>query len=480
MQFSDLHKSISTYDNSKALVSSIVSDIARYAKEEISRPDMLIVCGDIVQGSVSQDDEIEKQYAEAHDFLNKLCQAVFNGDKNLVIIVPGNHDVSWPHSRRSMTKLERADQSIVKLLKEPRNYIRWNWEDFSCYRVADCDLYNQRFLPFSKFYSTFYDDKRKYSLKPEEQFDVFEFPDRKLLFVGFNSCFCNDHLNHIGMINPECMATCHSYISKEKYEGWAKVAIWHHGLHGVPTENDFMDERTMQFLIDKGFIIGLHGHQHKSDIFSVRFSADYSQKMLVFGCGTISAPKEELPLGETRQYNIIEVSHDYSRLRFHLRKGVDQPPGLHVWMPGNIRQNDDKSYIDIPIDRAIYGGKKKRVQVTAEQQQLLKKLAEAEELVAKKEYEIALDKLKSLSQDDPFVRRLTVECLFQLERDDDITQYIKEPATLTEFVYLCEALWRKKELAELRERVERHRRNSDIAESEQFKRIDSKLRDSGY
>jgi hypothetical protein len=459
-----------------------VSDIGRYARGEttISKPDILIVCGDIAQGSVSQNDEIEKQYKEAHAFLNQLCQAIFNGDKSRIIIVPGNHDVSWPHSKRSMAKLENADYGMVKLLKEPRNFVRWNWEDFSCYRISDYDLYNQRFLPFSKFYSAFYDNKREYSLKPEEQFDLFEIPDKEMLFVGFNSCFCNDHLNQIGMINPECMAACHSRISKEKYESWTKVAVWHHGLHGVPTESDFMDERTMQFLIDKGFTIGLHGHQHKSDFFSVRFSADYSQKMLVFGCGTISAPKEDLPFGETRQYSIIEVFPDCSRVRFHVRKGVDQPPGLHVWLPGNIRQNGDKSYMDIPIDRAIYVGKEKRAKAFVEQQEMLKKLTEAEDLVARKEYGIALDKLKPLRQDNPFVRRLIVECLFQLEKDEDIIQYIKEPTTLTEFTYFCEALWRRRELATLRECVGKHRKNPEIAASEQLKRIDSKLRDSGY
>jgi DNA polymerase III delta prime subunit len=201
--------------------------------------------------------------------------------------------------------------------------------------------------------------------------------------------------------------------------------------------------------------------------------------MLVLGCGTISAPKEELPTGETRQYSIVEILSDYSKLRFHLRKAADQPPGLHVWMPGNIRQNYDKSYMDIIMDRAIYIEKEKRVQAAAEQLELSRKLAEAEELVARKEYEKALDVLETLSADDPFVRRLTVECLFQLEKDDDIVQYIKEPKTLTEFTYLSEALWRKKELPVLRESVEKCRGNPEIAKSEQFKRIISKLKDCG-
>lgn len=113
MQFSDLHKSASAFDSDNALISSIVSDIARYQTEEtpISKPDILVVCGDIIRGSESYVNfdssilEIKQQYKDANDFLNKLCNRLFDGDKNKIVIIPGNHDVSWPQSQKSMEKL---------------------------------------------------------------------------------------------------------------------------------------------------------------------------------------------------------------------------------------------------------------------------------------------------------------------------------------------------------------------------------------
>jgi len=481
MQFSDLHKTLSASESSNTLVSSIVSDIGRYASENIpiSKPDALVVCGDIIRGSTSSKKEVKEQYERALDLLNHLCTQTFDGNKERVILVPGNHDISWPHSRTSMTKLDKSDNNSTKLLKEPRSYVRWSWDDLSFYRISDANSYNQRFLPFARFYSAFYNGKRKYSLNPQEQFDVFEFPEKKLLIVGFNSCFCNDHLNYTGMINPECMAACHSRVNNEKHKGWIKVAVWHHGVHGVPSESDFMDERTIQFLIDKGFIIGLHGHQHKSDLFDATFSADRLQKMLVFGCGTLSAPNAELPPGETRQYNIIEILRDRSTIRLHIRKAVDLPPGLHVWMPGNVRQNYDRSYMDIKIDTTVFDTGKGRIKRgKGRRRRMSRKLVEAEQLVAVKEYASALDKLKALSQDDPFVRRLTVECLFQLEKIDDLVQYIKDPTTITEFTFLCEALWRRKKVNMLKELVEKYREIPEFAESEPFKRVDSRLKAS--
>lgn len=486
MQFSDLHKRASALDSNKALISSIVSDIARYNKEEIpiSKPNILIVCGDIIRGSGPtlnfelSIQEIEQQYNEANDFLSQLCNELFDENKKRIVIVPGNHDVSWPHSQKSMEKLEKLDPNFVDLCKTPTRNIRWSWKEHSYYKISNYELYNQRFFPFSKFYTTFYNNQRKYSLKPEEQYDVFEFPEYKMLFVGFNSCFCNDHLNYIGMIHPECMANCHNNINQAKYNDWLKIAVWHHGVHGFPTRSDFMDERIVQFLIDKGFQIGLHGHQHKSDFFEVKFSADQSIAMQIFGCGTLCASQQDIPLGETRQYSIIELDSSTTDLKFHIRKAVEQPLGLPIWMPGNIRQNKDKSCMNIktPITINTDKGKKQEMQSKLD---LLKELAEAENLVAKKDYSEALRKLKLLDQENPFVRRLTIECLSQLEMDDECIRFIKEPNTITEFTYLSEALWRKKNLPDLRKLLDESSQNPDIANSEPFKRMNSKLKYRG-
>lgn len=482
MQLSDLHRKISAFPTNKAFVSSIVSDIARYTSEEIpvSKPNILVVCGDIVQGSnrtasfEESTQEIEQQYDEATDILNQLSTVLFGGDKQRIVIIPGNHDVSWPHSRKSMERLKGNDPNLAELCRRLQGDVRWNWEDFSFYMISDHDLYDQRFALFAKFYATFYNNQRNYSLIPEKQYDVFEFPKYETLLVGFNSCFWNDHLNPIGMIHPECIADCHSYIAQEKFEDWLKIAVWHHDVHGFPMRSDFMDERTVQFLIDKGFQIGLHGHLHKDEIFELRFSADQSLKMLVFGCGSLSAPRQGIPLGMSNQYSIIEIDRPSNSLRYHIRKAVEQPPELPIWMPGNIRQNKDKSYIDVRLEEHVA-----REQKMPPKSVLLKELVEIEYLIGEKDYAQALAKLKPLNQQNPFVRRLTIECLWQLDMDNELISFIKEPNTVIEFTYFSEALWRKNRIQELRDLVEKLGSNLGIANSEPFKRIKKKLIDRG-
>ena len=40
------------------------------------------------------------------------------------------------------------------------------------------------------------------------------------------------------------------------------LAVWHHSVTGGPRAHDYMDERIVHRLVDFGFGVGLHGHQH--------------------------------------------------------------------------------------------------------------------------------------------------------------------------------------------------------------------------
>jgi hypothetical protein len=326
---------------------------------------------------------------------------------------------------------------------------------------------------FSEFYSSFYDGTRDYSLNPQEQFDIFEYPEENILVVGFNSCFNNDHLNHMGSINPDCMANCYEEINQSEFDDWLKIAIWHHDIQGNPWRSDFMDSRTLQFLIDKGFQIGLHGHTHQSDIFEVRFNVDETLKMNVFGCGSLGAQRERIPLGGSRQYALLELDTSNKKVRFNLRKALDQPPELPIWMPGNIVQNRDKSYIDGTLCGTIRKGKPMT-------DNLLKKLSEADVLVSKKEYSAALEKLILLDKSQPLVRRLIIECYWQLDKDQELIETIGKPTSLIEFTYLTDALWKEKDIQSLKEIVREARKDKKIASSAVFERIIKKMDDAKY
>lgn len=479
MQLSDLHRDGSIFQSTKAFVSSIVTDMARFSKQRIPKPNILLICGDIIQGSNninSFDDavkEIDDQYVEAADILNQLCSKIFDGNKDRIIIVPGNHDISWPYSRKSMQKVRR-NWSLVELLYHPESRMRWNWTDFSFYQITDSELYEKRLGQFAKFFNDFYEDKRTYSLNTKEQFSVFEFADYKTLFVGFNSCFMNDHLNFFGKINPECISNCYDYIGLKKFNGWRKIALWHHDTYGVPNRADFMDERTVQFLIDKGFHIGLHGHLHRTEVCEIKFSADQNVKIPLFGCGSLSAPAHAIPTGMSNQYSILEINEISGNIRCFLRKAVGQPPELPIWMSGNFTQNSNKDYITIKIEES-----EKQESLTP-MNPLNRELFEIQDMVAKGEFNGALQKLKVLNQNEPMVRRLTIECLWQLDMDNDLISCIKDPASLSEFGYLAESLWRSGLVKDLAVLLAKKESATEIARSEVYKRMSKQVSDRGF
>jgi len=163
MQLSDLHKQVAAFPSPNALVSSIISDISRQHNENppISTPDILIICGDIIYGndSIGNFDDlllnIKEQYSMANDFLSQLCDKLFDGEKEKIIIMPGNHDISWPHSQKSMERLPNYDSQFKILSSKPENNMRWCWKHHSYYIISDDQCYKERFLPFSEFYKNF-------------------------------------------------------------------------------------------------------------------------------------------------------------------------------------------------------------------------------------------------------------------------------------------------------------------------------------
>jgi len=105
---SDLHRSSDTPISNVALLNSLIHDVDTYTTQGIEKPDVLIVSGDIIQGDAATT-LLKEQYDEALGFLNNLANSLFDGDNSRIILVPGNHDISWIESRNSMEKIQEKE-----------------------------------------------------------------------------------------------------------------------------------------------------------------------------------------------------------------------------------------------------------------------------------------------------------------------------------------------------------------------------------
>ncbi len=452
MHISDLHRDPNRGVRNEPLLRSLVNDRNRYTNGTIpiSTPSLIVVSGDIVYGVQAQqeapDEALAAQYQEAETFLVELADTFLEGDRKRLVLVPGNHDVSYPGTVTSLTSIATSSatsssftESIADLFL-PHSSHRWSWKELQLFRLTDQARYNRRLEHFASLYSRFYQGLRSYSLTPEEQFDIFAYPNYGLVIAAFNSCYNNDPLHRAGCIHPDAIAAAARQIDSLQYQGHIPIAVWHHNTAGGPHSDDYMDADTLQVLIDCGFSIGLHGHQHKPTFVDERFRFDTGRKITVLSAGTLCGGHHSLPHGHDRSYNLIELNTATFSATVHQRRmsndSFDIPVWTAGWYPGlnasTIQFDIQKPFVPHPSENA--------------------RLSEAESLLVKKEYAGARDILLRLVSTDGIARRMLAECYTFLPYDDALVTSLFPPKSVGEAVLLADALWElgdKKRIADL-------------------------------
>ena len=329
LHISDLHKPKDcNFDN---LFYSIQRDCEVYTKEGVHKPEIIVVSGDIVEGTKDDGPDaeafIKNQYAEAGAFLNKLTDYFLDGDRYRMIIVPGNHDYCYKTSKNSMSP---SPSELVKddfrRLKEADRLVRWNWGDRHFYHIVDEELYNTRFDLFKAFYNDFYAGFRELPKNIEKDSYIVEIGEFNMAFACFNSCYRLDHLNPMGCICPDAIAQAHERLENLKNRGFLLAGVWHHHVSGLPVENNYMDYRILNAMMQEEIKLGLFGHQHMSTAIQEYSDITSRQSILLMSSGSLYGNRHQLVTGVPRQYNVIEVSIDHENvtLKLHVRKDNSQ------------------------------------------------------------------------------------------------------------------------------------------------------------
>lgn len=326
LHVSDLHKmERTTYES---LLQSLLTDRDSYVAAGVVSPSYIIISGDLIQGGVT-DAEIRNQYAEVRQFLDALTNQLLGGDKSRVIMVPGNHDVSFPHSKRSMAKIpDDKKTEHYNLYKGCQSQIRWSWNDFSFYAISQHDQYENRFELFKEFYNGFYGGLRAFPDYGDAASDFLSFPNDRVSIALFNSCCGLDHLYDTGNISPDALTAQIPKLRSSYNDGYLNLAVWHHHYYGAPRETNYLDREVISMLTHSYIQVGLFGHQHISQVAEF-FSSDMAiaespenQRILLISSGTLFGGKKEIPEGYKRQYNIIEIETQNGRaaITIHVRE----------------------------------------------------------------------------------------------------------------------------------------------------------------
>ncbi|HMI86524.1 MAG TPA: metallophosphoesterase [Polyangiaceae bacterium] len=362
LHLSDLHRDLADEIETGTLLDSLERDLERHSKEDpaILRPSLAVVTGDMVYGASPRapapNDELRRQYAQSLEFLEGLARRFFGGERERVVILPGNHDISLPAVRGCVEQIatpvdSAAKARLVEELFTPRSRLRWSWRDLCFYRIADEDAYLRRLEHFATLYSSFYEGTREFPLDPARQFDVFDFADLGFCVITLSSCHNNDPFRRAGAFHPSAVTEVSRLARAPIRAGRLIASAWHHNLSGGPAQDDYLDSGALQLFIDSGISLAMHGHQHLTDCVDERYRVGPDlRKITIVSAGTLCAGPHHLAPGEPRAFNVLELNTDTWTGRVHQRRMVNRTHNLPIWGPGHFDASN-LSHVDFGICR---------------------------------------------------------------------------------------------------------------------------------
>lgn len=439
LHISDLHRDAKNPIRNDVLLDSLQNDQRHYSAEEspaVRPPDLIIVSGDIVQGispdTAEPETELAAQYQEALDFLGKMADRFLSGDRNRVVIVPGNHDVSAYHFAKSLDRLDippDRKKDLVTQLFSPESRLRWSWSAFELYKIVDEEFYARRFAAFAEFYTAFYQGTRSYDLDPARQMDVFDYPPFDLTVAGFSSCYNNDLFNRQGAIHPACIADAATRLRQPAYRDRLRLAVWHHNAEGSPAHSDYMDPDCVQNLIDRGFSLGFHGHQHRPQFIDTRFRHGPDRRITVISAGTLCGGAS-FRFG--RAYNVVELDTEARIGRLHVREMQNDNLSLPIWGRRALAPDTSPFYefrYDPPPPPSV-----RSAETTTD-------LIEGQRLYEQGDYAHAAELLIKVTEVDELARPLLLDSLVRLKDSRAIITRFDPPISEAEAIHLLDALW---------------------------------------
>ena len=289
-------------------------------------------------------------------------------------------------------------------------------------------MYESRYHHFRQFRADFY---AGLTLGPKIQDGTdlisVEYSSLGLVVVGFASWYGNDCFCRVGAIDPSALAASRRLLANSAAP--LAVAVWHHSLDGGPYAQDYMDRRAVHKLIDFGFSVGLHGHQHYPGAAPYELRLPNLTSMAVASAGSLAVGDDELPAGELRQFNIVVIDPDAESITVHVR--AMSPAGVFM----GSHRDDFGGATSMTLGLPHSPARPQRPTGT----QLLD---EATAAIALERFEEALELLpKIVDPAHSFKRRqIEIEALDGLERHEALIAFIRPPQSQDEAIRLVSLL----------------------------------------
>ncbi|MFC6085000.1 metallophosphoesterase [Sphaerisporangium aureirubrum] len=284
-QFGQYHR----FGAEDSLARNIIRDLERLnSKEQAPKPDLMILSGDITERA--RPDE----FREALAFIDEICTVTGLG-RERVVVVPGNHDVSWPWSKVYFAECEALDMPpAVPYAKKWANY-----QQFAAELHGPTD----------------FTEERPYRLH--------RFHDLRVAVAAMNSTIMESHRaeDHYGWCGDQQLRWFAGELGR--LDGDLRIGVLHHNARrkAVADNENLRDEDALSAILHGKVDLLLHGHTHEGK------EDRLPNGTLVLATGSAAITEDWRP-GETpNQYQILHVQAQA------VTRWARQWDGKREWMP---------------------------------------------------------------------------------------------------------------------------------------------------
>ncbi len=330
-----------------------------------------------------------------------------------------------PVADEEVLRLSGALPDIAMAAKSP---YRWDWKEQRLLKIVDRGAYERRLEPFLRFRSRFYERVVPDPLVHEHDLFFRDYEDLGVSITGFSSWDGNDCYCPVGSIDPDTLAAARDLIAASSCE--VHLAVWHHSYSGPPSRSDYLDIATVRTLLDYGYRIGLHGHQHRAGFSVVPLRLPTSEQMALVAAGSLCVGHRELPVGINRQYNLLDIDLSIDSIRVHLREAI----GELIFAEGRRVENGYEDPVEIGWTPAPARGTGVALQVA--------QLDRAFDAYGRKDLRTAAEILEVLPSADSTARRLRIQVLTELGDYAKLVDELANPRDPDEAIALVDVLLR--------------------------------------
>ncbi|OBR96968.1 MULTISPECIES: metallophosphoesterase [Clostridium] len=330
LDLSDLHYTTDIDEKNEAYL--LISDLKKVyfdnpeSSIKLTDIDYVVISGDFVERGDS-----ESSFEKAFKFIDILSKEL-NVPYQKIVIVPGNHDLSWSVTMSSYhltIGTPGPNDKVVTNVGTDLFYLKRN----------DAEWY-KKFTNYSRYlYEMLY--KVPFPDNPKEQLKVIlgDFIDNeKVAFFMLNTAAEIDQFNReVTYFDTDGLIKVSRQLPQDNI---IKIAVGHHPVDLTNSYgNDIPFANALQ---NENFKIYLHGHVHRSISLDYLNPQNINPNMVMIGAGALSVGKSGLWPGVPERYNVIKISKTDKPDKILVSVNTRQREYIgSYWQPAYIYYKDD-------------------------------------------------------------------------------------------------------------------------------------------